>query len=364
MILYVVSAALSSILAFVYQKMHSLPKNLTLNGIMPRVVISASCILLIILAGTRINVGVDYQSYAELFRGIGKGQEYSLEPGYIWLNKVIFYFTENPQWLFFISSAITLVLMYRFIIKYSVNIAYSVFLYFGLCFIFFSFNTLRQFIAVGIALLAFGPLLERKFLRYASIVLLASAFHLTALVMLPIYIFVNVRFTKFKMSVISTAAIGLYLARDSIISLFFWLYPMHQENEFLLNRVEFSEILIATSFLLLLMIRKILKSKKITYEGSDRIYINIVLLIFFTHIAFAWVPGINRVTLYLDVLLLVIIPYIISRFPRARSRDLIIISIAYFSIYAFFSTYINNSHQALPYNSVLIPNYSTYEGIK
>lgn len=363
MLIYVLCAVFSSFLAYIYQKTRSLPTSETFNGLVPRVSIILSCVLLIILAGTRVDVGMDYRSYVEIFEGIGRGEAYSLEPGFIILNQIINYFTDNPQWLFFISSAITLVLIYRFTAKYSVNFAYSVFLYFGLCLIFFSFNTLRQFISIGIALLAFGPLLERRFLRYAFIMIAASMFHLTALIMLPLYFLLSVKITKLKIFVMSVVAVGMYVARDVILDLFFWLYPMHQESEFLLNRVEFSEIMITTSIILLLMIRYLRKANRLSYEGKDRIFINIVFFILFTHIAFAWVPGITRVLLFLDVLLLVIIPFMVNKFTRVRARDILIISIIYFSSYAFISTYIRDSHQVLPYKSTLMQS-NVYEGVK
>lgn len=364
MLIYTLSMFFSSMFAYIYQKTHRLPasKN-TLYGLVPRLSIVLSCAILVVLAGTRVDVGADYEPYVRIFEEVNKGYSFNIEQGFIWLNQAIGFFTENPQWIFFISSLITLVLMYRFIIKYSVNISYSVFLYFGFCFIFFSFNTLRQFIAIAITLLAFGPLLNRRFFRYLLIILVASLFHITALVMIPLYTLLNITLTRLKIIIFLALAAVLYAMSPIVIDLFLSLYPQHRDSVFLLDRIKFSEIMILTPLILLTMIRYLQREKKLTYLGRDRIYANIVFFVLFVHVALVWIPGIDRVALYLDIMLLVIVPFIISRFPRVSAKTILIVSIIYFSSYAFISTYINDSHHVLPYKSTLMKS-DKFEGAR
>ena len=324
-------------------------------GLVPRISIVLSCAIIVMLSGTRVGVGVDYYPYVNIFHAISNGSPTFVEPGFRWLNVLVATLTDNAQWIFFVTSLVTIVLLYVFMARYSKNLALSVFLIFGLCLIFFSFNTMRQFLAIGLATLAFGPLLKRQFFRYTSIIVIACFFHTTAFIMIPLYFLLNIRYTKLRLTAMTVGATVLYLMAPTMIELFLLLYPQHADNETLLSGTQFSEVFIFTPIILLFLIHKLIKNKMITYTGVDRIYINIVLLVLFFNLAFVWIPGMDRVNLYLGTMLLVAIPYIFHKLSRVGSRSLIVLSIIYFSTYAFISTYVNDSHQVLPYNSVLIP---------
>lgn len=357
MLIYTLCMVFSSLFAYIYQKTKSLsPSKATMYGLVPRISIVLSCALIVVLSGTRVGVGVDYYSYENIFHAISTGSSTFVEPGFALLNAVVAIFTDNAQWIFFVTSLITIVLLYVFMARYSKNLAFSVFLLFGLCLIFFSFNTMRQFLAIGIAMLAFGPLLKRKLFRYMSIIVIASFFHTTALIMAPLYFLLSIRYTKLRVVAMAAGATVLYLMTPTVIELFLLLYPQHADNEVLLSGAQFSEVFILTPVILLLLIRKLIKNRMMTYTNTDRIYINIVFLILFFHLAFVWVPGMDRVNLYLDTMLLVAIPYIFHKMPAVGSKSLIMLSIIYFSTYAFISTYVNDSHHVLPYDSVLIPS--------
>ena len=71
--------------------------------------------------------------------------------------------------------------------KYSENFFFSMFLFIAMMHFVWMMNGMRQFIAVSILFAATGLLVERKFLKYLIVVLLASTIHITALIMIPVY---------------------------------------------------------------------------------------------------------------------------------------------------------------------------------
>lgn len=104
---------------------------MTLYGLAPKIAIVLSCAILVIISGTRVDVGVDHQAYVQLFKEINQGYSSFVESGFMWLNKTIGFFTGDAQWLFFVSSLLTieLILSIQFVIRkhglYSENISFA-----------------------------------------------------------------------------------------------------------------------------------------------------------------------------------------------------------------------------------------------
>lgn len=86
-------------------------------------------------------------------------------------------------------QSICLVCVFR---KYSSNYLLSIFLFvFSTDYLSWMFNGIRQFIAVAIVFAATGLVLKKKWVATVLIVLLASTFHQSALIMLPIVFIVQ-----------------------------------------------------------------------------------------------------------------------------------------------------------------------------
>lgn len=98
--------------------------------------------------------------------------------------------TENVHIYFLIIAAIQAFLLFRIYRKYSTRYAVSFFLFIvSTDYISWMFNGMRQFVAVTITLLAFESIVEKKYIKAIIIVLLASLFHQSALLVIP-FIFV------------------------------------------------------------------------------------------------------------------------------------------------------------------------------
>lgn len=84
----------------------------------------------------------------------------------------------------------------KLFLKYTRNIYYILFLFFGLFALFiFIDNPLRFMIAVGIINYSYPYLEHKKFFNYLALVLLASTFHISSLIMILVYFFINDKFS-------------------------------------------------------------------------------------------------------------------------------------------------------------------------
>ena len=139
--------------------------------------------ILTFISGCRAStVGTDTQAYLNLFL-INNDYLYGYanqEILFKYLCKIIGYFTADPQWLLIVCAAITTFGVIFFSYHNSKNIALSIFLYIALYFYFFSMNGVRQFVAIGILLVASEFARRRKIIPFVLLIVIAVGFHNTS----------------------------------------------------------------------------------------------------------------------------------------------------------------------------------------
>lgn len=99
----------------------------------------------------------------------------------------------GPQWLYALTAAFTLGVIWRVIFTQSENAPLAVFLFVATSNYFLSLNIVSQYMAVALCLLACAPAQQRRPLPFAALVALAAGFHASALVFLPVYFLPRLR---------------------------------------------------------------------------------------------------------------------------------------------------------------------------
>lgn len=149
--------------------------------------------LFLFVASIRYAIGFDYFAYEKIFSSISKlsfseiFQTYHREFGFYILNKLISMAGGGYITFLFLCNTIITFSVFYCIYRYSTIPWMSIFLYLSLQFFAQSMNLLRQFLAASLFLFCIFPLIKRKPLLYVGIVLVASLFHITAIMMLPFY---------------------------------------------------------------------------------------------------------------------------------------------------------------------------------
>ncbi|MBF1442292.1 EpsG family protein [Prevotella pallens] len=158
--------------------------------------------------------GYDRYIYGDLFDNLADGLKvgistsssrlfiaYHSEFGYVGLNWLIAHITNN-RYIFIFCYTIC---MYAIIIecfkKYAKNYYLASILFMALVF-FFSFTYLRQMFAAAIIGLSIKYIIERKFLRFCVILLVAFSFHNSAIIFFPMYFIANKKNSKSKILII------------------------------------------------------------------------------------------------------------------------------------------------------------------
>ncbi len=109
-------------------------------------------------------------------------------PGFDIFN-IIFkcFISQDFQWWLMTIAIISGVCIMVVLRKYSCDFFFSSFLFITLLTFFWMMNGMRQFICVAVLFLCCGWIKDGKFIRFLIAVLLMSTFHMTALLMIPIY---------------------------------------------------------------------------------------------------------------------------------------------------------------------------------
>ena len=141
-------------------------------------------------------VGNDTIDYIRFYREVGRATdiEYFLEgtrfeKGFVYLCYYLNKISLNPQLILIVSGAFVAYAFGRFIYKYSDIPWMSVLMFLCLEFFDMAMSGVRQIIAVAILLFAYDFLVERKFIRFLALVLLAASVHTSAIAFLIIYPF-------------------------------------------------------------------------------------------------------------------------------------------------------------------------------
>ncbi|WP_346706881.1 EpsG family protein [Merdimonas faecis] len=149
---------------------------------------------LVIWAGFRGHVG-DTGAYMEAFadmpaslsgiNGYMAGQE--KDRGFYFVSAVIKCIVGNRDTIYFIIVAmIQCFLLFKLYRKYSTSFVVSFFLFIASTdYISWIFNGMRQFVAVTITVACFPWILQKKYVKAIIVILIASLFHQSALLVLP-----------------------------------------------------------------------------------------------------------------------------------------------------------------------------------
>ncbi|EJP92471.1 EpsG family protein [Bacillus cereus] len=158
-----------------------------------RLLILMATTSLVLVSGFRNNIGDTY-FYMHAFKVTDFNWENvqdSKNIGFSVLQMILKMYTNDPQVLIFITALITNILIVAILYKYSRMIELSLYVYIASGMYLVSMNGLRQYLAAAIIFTATKYILDGNWKKYFLMVLFASTFHQSALVLMPIYFLIR-----------------------------------------------------------------------------------------------------------------------------------------------------------------------------
>ena len=303
--------------------------------------------LLVLIAGFR-GVGADFGNYTRLYHNLKKQTWETLwnsviafdEPGYKLLCFVASRIYDDETTMFFLSSLLSIPPCVILIYKEKVPFYFGSILYFLLIWT-GTFGAVRQYLAATMIFCAYPYLRGRNFGKYCLFVIIGAAFHITALIMIPVY-FLVVRKTTWKNTLlIIIVSFVLRYSYDFIFSLLGAVKDKEfGEYSYLTSEVNIFRILVAFApIILFVFIPK--NSRKGIGNGQSSLDLAINIILINAAFMFATMGStyLARVGIYTGIFFPLVIPEITKQFDRETKSIVEFIMVVCYLAYFFYGIY-------------------------
>ncbi len=301
--------------ALVYQ--NSTDKNESIQ--FKKIIILLSIIPFSFISGVRYYVGTDWKMYRNVFLQIKNGRQFSslyFERGYLLLNKIVGFFSGNYSVFFTVIAFLTTTFWFIAIYYLSDNQRASIFLWVLSQFYFFSFNGMRQ--ALAISLFYFGLLFlqKKKYVLYMIVIAGALTIHRSAIIMVPLLFFGNIKmkFSRYVEVLLGAFILGRFSIQIVNRYSFFEKYRMYLKVK---NDFSVSDFII----LLFVWFFALAVKKRADANGNEKfnLFYNILFYSLVLCTLTAYVPYMYRFLLYYKYITVLLIPEICKEYKYNRT---------------------------------------------
>ena len=314
-------------------------------------------VILFAVSACRLNVGNDYAKYVEFMHLIAcDAYDYvPTEVGFNVLVTVLYELAgaENFLLVFAVFAFFTLWLFLKAMYEQSDSFGWSFFLFMAFGFYFSTFNTVRYYLALAMALYSIKYVLKKEWGKFVLLVLLGSAFHKSMLVVIPLYFLATLAWKKWQMALMALFCTTFLFLQDFYLKVVVFLYPSYEDTEYLEGGISWFNILRCLGVLVFALLYY-----KQAVEGSRRnrfyFYCNLGALVLYTCCSF--LPIITRIGYYLNVTQILFIPAVLAKIEDKRQKRFWSIMIwlaaaGYFGLYLLRAG--NDGIRVLPYQTFM-----------
>ncbi|WP_186667716.1 EpsG family protein [Sporosarcina sp. BP05] len=331
------------------------------NKIISTVLSVSALFCAVLVAGLRYGVGTDYHAYEQWFSyylsNSVRFDEYQ-DIGFALMVVTLQLFTDNPQSLFLVSALITISLVIKFIKNNTDIYDLGFFLFITLYLYYSGFNIMRQWIAISIFLYSLKYAFDKKYYKYILFVLLASSFHTSALLMLPLYFILNFKINKKNISILIIISSLLAFFFEELIVNLAKLLPFLNLSKYTLyfdsiyatsggGGWAYSVILIGTFILMYLNGSKYKSNIK---YGNQHFSLMIFAAVFSLFAPYNMI--FSRIQLFLMPIAIVCLPNLV-KIQTPKQRVLMSFLIITLGLLYMYRALIINGGEPLPYDNIL-----------
>lgn len=320
-----------------------------------RICVVLSACVFIFLTGFRYGVGQDYfytyvPYFTKVYYGGGQGD---LEFGYYLLNWVVAQFTSDPTPVFFVCSVIFFFCTYSAIFRESSNPIMSVFLIFGMSFLFVFMNVMRQMVAVSILLYSIRFIERGKPVLFAASLVLASLFHSSALLFAVAYFFPRLKINPSVCLLIISCSL---IFKPQLAGALNTLIGMTQYASYIGSRFDTGEagnVVAAMNIVVMVFSIAVPYLEKVEVDGRHRLLLWCQMIATVVAILSGAIPLSQRLRWVFSLPSVILLPYTIQLMSSKHLRSLIQIAVVVlYVIYIAITIGMWNGNNVCPYQSV------------
>ncbi|PLR68739.1 EpsG family protein [Bacillus sp. UMB0893] len=302
------------------------------------VILTISC--LVIVSGLRNNIG-DTPFYVHsyiLFNYSLYELDYTGDFGFSILQLLLKNISNDPQILLFVTALITNSLIVIVLYRYSRIFELSIYVYITSGMYTVSMNGIRQYFAAAIVFLGTKFILNGEIKKYLLTIIIASTFHKSAIVLLPIYFIVRREaWTKMTVSILLTSIL-IVIGYNEFSTILFTALKTTQYahySEFQEGGASYLRVAVNIVPLIIAYIGKE-KLKSLWPKSGYIVNLSIINFLFLVISTQNWIFA--RFSIYFGLYNLILISWLIVLFKNRNKR------IIYYCILIFYIIYFYYEH--------------------
>ena len=325
-------------------------------------------LLLFLLSAMRYMTGHDYSTYVTISHDIAHGGYSVTELGFkaivLFVYKVLN--SENFLVVFAVFGAVMVLFFLFGIYKQSRDFGLTFFLYMAFGLYFQSFSTVRYYLAISVIFVSIGFFAEKAYIKGILFVLIASLFHKSALIVIPVYFLAGFKWKKIHVIAVTILASTGLVFHEYYLDLMLKLYPSYLMSGEYVGTGGLSIINVARSLavcILGLYFWKDTVSENEKYGNENRFYfyLNYASLLYF--LFFSFVPYGSRIGYYMNISHILYLPSIIRDIKDEKKKRIVKWAVilggaAYLFVYLLRAD--NPGISVLPYRTWLFENVDFY----
>ncbi len=323
-----------------------------LNGLS----LTAVFLLLFGVCACRLNVGNDYAKYVEFMHLINCDAYVPTEAGFNLVVKALYGISgfENYLLVFGVFALFTILLFLAAIYRQADSFPFSFFLFMAFGYYFQSYNTVRYYFALALALFAIPYVLRKEWMKFILLVLLGATFHKSILVVIPLYLLASLPWKKWQLGAAAAFCTTFFFMQDFYMKVVVFLYPTYEDTEYLEGGTSLVNIARTLAVLLLSLI-----CYKKTVKGNrrNRFYFYCNLGALAMYVCCSFLPIISRIGYYLTITHIFFLPALLSGIENKKLKKMLTVGVVlaavlYFGIFILMKAG-NDGLRILPYETFM-----------
>lgn len=295
--------------------------------------------ILFACSALRFGIGNDYGQYTQTAHEAYVGGYVVTEAGFNVLVRLIYGLVgfECYELVFAVFAFVTLCIFLKAMRRQSVSFGQSFFLFMTLGLYFQTYNTVRYYLALAVALYSMRYVLERDWIKFVFVVVAASFFHKSVLLVIPVYWAASFEWKKIYIMAGTVLGVACLAGRGFVMRIALALYPSYKNTVYLDNSLNVISVLrIGVVLGVYLWFMKHYKDNPKTKEL--RFYGQLNILAFVACTFFYFLPVVTRIAYYFSVSQLLMVPLMISMVDdealRRRFKFVVLcVCVAYFGVF-------------------------------
>lgn len=305
------------------------------NLFLMKVYLVAIFMILFVCSALRFGVGNDYKQYTQTAHEAYVGGYVVTESGFNLLVRAVYtlFGGEYYEIVFALFAFVTLLLFLKAMYEQSTDFSFAFFLFMMLGLYFQTYNTMRYYLALSVALYAMRYVLQRDWIKFVFWVVVAAFFHKSVLLIIPVYWAASYAWKRWQILLIILVSAVCFLGKKYVLKLALLLYPSYENTIYLEGGASLISILRCLAVLALyLWYTRRYESRRqgVLQEGSSKqenchdrelvFYAQLNFLAVICSVFFSFLPVVTRIVYYFSVSQLLMLPRLVERIQEKEIR--------------------------------------------